>query len=270
MKTKIYIFLLLFGFSHTAILQAQLVDFCDTNEINCIDGEELTYKLYYKLGFLWVPTGEVVFRSSESTDFYTIEAEGKTYGAYDPIFKVRDHFYSKIDKASMKPVEFIRNVHEGNYRRYFRTVFDYNQGLAISQQGKTNDNTSSIECSISEYCIQDVLSILYQLRSIAFNDLEKGDNFDLDIFMDNKVYDVNLFYNGIVNDKHIRNLGKFNTHMLIPETIAGNIFDDDDKMKIWVSNDKNRVPLMIESPISVGSIRAVLKSHKGLATKLGQ
>ena len=35
-------------------------------------------------------------------------------------------------------------------------------------------------------------------------------------------------------------------------------------MNIWVSDDKNKVPLLIESPISVGSIKAVLKSYSGL------
>jgi hypothetical protein len=35
-------------------------------------------------------------------------------------------------------------------------------------------------------------------------------------------------------------------------------------MKIWASADGNKVPLMIESPVSVGTVKVVLKSWKNL------
>jgi hypothetical protein len=35
-------------------------------------------------------------------------------------------------------------------------------------------------------------------------------------------------------------------------------------MKIYVSDDQNRLPIMIESPVSVGSVKAVLQSYEGL------
>ena len=35
-------------------------------------------------------------------------------------------------------------------------------------------------------------------------------------------------------------------------------------MNIWVTNDGNKLPVLIESPLSVGSAKAVLKSYKGL------
>ena len=39
-------------------------------------------------------------------------------------------------------------------------------------------------------------------------------------------------------------------------------------MKIWVSDDANKLPLLIESPLKIGSAKAVLKSYKGLRHKL--
>ena len=64
--------------------------------------------------------------------------------------------------------------------------------------------------------------------------------------------------------KKIKKLGKFKTIKVVPELIVGEVFKEGDKMNIWVSDDENRVPLMIESPISVGSVKAVLKSYDGL------
>ena len=39
---------------------------------------------------------------------------------------------------------------------------------------------------------------------------------------------------------------------------------DDAKMTVWVSDDQNRIPILIESPVSVGSVKMVLKEYWGL------
>jgi hypothetical protein len=46
--------------------------------------------------------------------------------------------------------------------------------------------------------------------------------------------------------------------------VVGNIFTEEEGMKVWVSNDKNRIPLLIESPISVGSVKCVMTEYHGL------
>jgi methylaspartate ammonia-lyase len=46
--------------------------------------------------------------------------------------------------------------------------------------------------------------------------------------------------------------------------IQGNVFPDNAEVNMWVTNDDNRVPLEIESPVSVGSVKAILKDYSGL------
>ena len=62
----------------------------------------------------------------------------------------------------------------------------------------------------------------------------------------------------------IYNQGKHQTHLIRPEVISGHFFDQDTRMDVYISADSNRIPLMIESPVSVGKIKAVLSSYKGL------
>jgi len=40
------------------------------------------------------------------------------------------------------------------------------------------------------------------------------------------------------------------------------IFKEGDEMTVWVSDDKNRIPLLVETPILVGSIKAKVQSIK--------
>ena len=46
--------------------------------------------------------------------------------------------------------------------------------------------------------------------------------------------------------------------------IPGSIFKEGDEMTVWLTDDNNRLPLRIETPIVIGSIKAYLKTSKGL------
>lgn len=41
-------------------------------------GEQLTYKIYYNLNFIWVPAGEVTFRVLDEGTQYHYQAKGTT------------------------------------------------------------------------------------------------------------------------------------------------------------------------------------------------
>lgn len=45
--------------------------------------------------------------------------------------------------------------------------------------------------------------------------------------------------------------------------IQGSVFNGGEKMVLWVTNDKNRLPVYIESPILVGSVRGTLIGISG-------
>jgi hypothetical protein len=64
--------------------------------------------------------------------------------------------------------------------------------------------------------------------------------------------------------KRIRKNGKFRTIKLIPQIIDGHVFKKGDEMKVWASDDMNKLPLLIESPVSVGSVKVILKDYSSL------
>lgn len=44
--------------------------------------------------------------------------------------------------------------------------------------------------------------------------------------------------------------------------MEGQVFNENTELKVYVGDDENKLPLMIESPLSVGSVKAVLISEK--------
>ncbi len=226
-------------------------------------GEEITYKLYYNWNFVWLSAGEVTFRVHDLGNQYHLSAHGRTYKSYEWFYKVRDYYDTYVDKKTLLPTVSIRDIHEGNYRLYDKVAFDRNRGVATAQRGKTKEEATPKEYSV-ESCVHDVISIIYYTRNIDFNHMKKGDQFPVKIHLDNETYPLKVKYLGLEEKKRVKGQGKFTTHVFSPQVIAGNVFKEDSQMKVWVTNDENKVPLMIESPVSVGSVKAVLKRYKGL------
>ncbi len=242
--------------------------FCRTTNKVFQGGEKLVYKLYYNWKFVWLPAGEVTFDVVENDDSYEVFVSGITYPSYNSFFKVEDYFYSRIDKETLLPTDFLRDIHEGNYIKYDSIGFDQNTHTAQTYHGKTKETTTQEEWDLKE-CMQDMVSILYYVRNIDFEHTKKGKKFPVKVFFDKEVFPLDVEYKGVKKRKKIKKLGKFDTYEFSPEVVAGEVFDENARMKIWVSKDQNKIPLQIESPVSIGSIKAVLKSYDGLMYPLG-
>jgi hypothetical protein len=82
------------------------------------------------------------------------------------------------------------------------------------------------------------------------------------MFLDNEVYDMYIRYLGKEDIK--TKFGKFKAHKFKPLLVKGNIFEGGEKMTVWVSDDPNHIPLRIESPIAVGSVKVDMMGYAGL------
>lgn len=230
-------------------------------------GEKMVYKAYYNWQFVWIPAGEAEFNIKENKDTYEITVVGKTYRSYDAFFRVRDYFHSVIDKKTMYPRYFVRIVEEGKYRKFDSLIFRQDQLTAISFNGR-NRETAKRKTIIIHQCTHDLLSVLYFMRNINISNYKPGDMIPTKILFDETIYPIKVRYEGKYKDFEIKDLGTFNTIKVIPDLVTGNVFKDGNRMNVWVSNDGNKLPLLIESPLSVGSAKAVLKSYSGLRYKL--
>jgi hypothetical protein len=241
----------------------QLPSACTTENNTFQGGEEITYKLYYNWNFVWLSAGEVTFRVRDLGNQYHLSAIGRTYKSYEWFYKVRDYYDTYVDKETLLPTTSIRNIQEGGYRLYDKVTFDRNRKVAVGLRGKTREEAKVTEYDV-DHCIHDMLSIIYYSRNIEFNELSPGSEFPVQVFLDKETYPLKVKYLGEEEKTKVKGQGRFQTHVFSPQVIEGEVFKADDQMKVWVSADRNKVPLLIESPVSVGSVKAVLKSYKGL------
>jgi Protein of unknown function (DUF3108) len=107
-----------------------------------------------------------------------------------------------------------------------------------------------------------VLSAIYYARNINFDKYKPGDKIPFNMFLDDEVYNLYIRYIGkeVIKTRY----GKFRSIKFKPMLIKGTIFEGGEKMTVWVSDDMNHIPLRIESPITVGSVKVDMMGYKNL------
>ena len=249
---RLIILLLMMQFA----VRAQSGDECTVKNTAFSIGEQVYYKVSYNWNSLWLNAGEVSFKVNEgffnNVPCYHMIGTGSTYKSYDMFYKVRDQYESYIDMQTLKPLRFIRNVNEGGYIINQNVVFKHKENQAVSGKG-----TFAIPD-----CIQDVLSAIYFARNIDFTLYKKNDTIPVTLFLDDRIYPVYIRYLGkeIVTTKS----GKYSCIKFSPLLIEGTIFKGGEEMRVWVTDDKNKIPVRVESPIIVGSVYAELYKYSGL------
>jgi hypothetical protein len=252
----------------SAVETTYLADPCRTANTTFQVGEELTYNVYYNWNFIWLDAGEMTFRVIDEDDQYHFQVVGKTYESYDWFFKVRDYYDTWVQKDNLLPIMSIRNILEGKYTLYDYISFDQFRKTCYNERGRSKGKVKEWNTFHIDPCMHDMVSILYFARNIDFSKYCSGQSFPIKIFADKETWSLNVKYKGKETGKKVRGQGKFNTLIFTPEVIAGKVFPEGAELTVWVTDDPNRLPLLIESPLSVGSAKAVLKSYKGLRHRL--
>jgi hypothetical protein len=152
----------------------------------------------------------------------------------------------------MQPYKFIRKVDEGGFK--------INENVTFNQQANTA--TSEKATVKVPNCIQDVLSSIYYARNLNFDKYKPEDKIPLTMYLDNEVFNLYIRYQG--KEKIKTKYGKFNAIKFSPLLIKGTIFEGGEKMTVWVTDDANHIPIRIESPITVGTIKVDMMQYKNL------
>lgn len=227
-------------------------------------GERLTYKIYYNLNFIWVPAGEVTFKIFDEGKQYHYQAKGETYDSYEWFFNAKDQYDSWVDKTTLLPNYSERSVNEGNYHIFEKIAFNQaGRKMTVWRATKRGDPEEKTEHSVKDEC-NDVMSSLYNLRNVDFGSQQAGYSVPFRIFMDKAEFPLKMNYMGKDPNKKVYKMGRYKTLKFQPQVIAGTVFKDNAQMSVWVSDDANRIPVLIESPVSVGSVKMVLKEYWGL------
>lgn len=188
---------------------------------------------------------------------YHAVATAKTTGITDKIFRVHDVYESFFDMSNGMPLKSVRNIHEGNYKRYNEALFNHEANTVTSMKSGVHKVPANI---------LDMVSSLYYLRRLNFNEMKYGTVIDLVTFFSDEIFPFQIRYRGTetINTQ----LGTFNCLKFVPVVEKGRIFKHDDDMTIWLSNDSNMIPIQVKFEMWVGSFKCDLVNYSNLKRPL--
>jgi len=219
-----------------------------------VSGEKLVYVAH--MGWLNAGTAEFTLQDSifEGRKMYYANAQANTIGLADKIYKVRDIYESYFDSESGLPHLAVRNINEGNYKYYNEVRYYHSENKIESQK--------SGEHEVPENILDMVSAFYYFRESLVKQVKEVGDEIIVDTYFSDEIFPLKMRYVGM--DKIKTKMGKFKCLKFSPVVEPGRIFDSEDDVTIWISNDQNYIPLQIRIDLMIGSIKCDLVEYSGL------
>lgn len=222
------------------------------------EGEWLKFRIHY--GF--VNAGYATLRLKRSNRYgepmYHAIGKGWTVGAASVFFRIKDNYESYFTMDKVKPIRFKRRVDEGGYIIRRDLIFNH-QSKKVSINDLEDNHKS--EMSIGE--VQDMVSAFYHLRNYDLSKISEGDELMVNLFFDSETYPFKLKFveREIITTKY----GKIRTWRIQPLVQKGRVFEGQESLTIWISDDDNKIPIRIKASLAVGSLKADLEEFKGLA-----
>ena len=254
---KQIILIILLGLIMIPQLQAQRVRTVKNGSF--ARGEKLDFKVYYHsaltsnvtagYGSIFVTEDN---RKFNNRDTYHIVATGKSSGFFNVFFKVDDRFESYVDEDGIFPWLFTRRTREGGYKKDDEVKFYHFSGSAVSRKAITHIPIN----------VQDIISSFYFARTLNSETIQPGDVFNLPFFLDDSVYFSKVKFFGRETIK--TSIGQVRCLKLKPMMAKGKVFKEEYPMTLWISDDNNKIPILAESAVIVGSIKMELIRYSGL------
>jgi hypothetical protein len=142
-----------------------------------------------------------------------------------------------------------------------KTMFFEGDSL-VYRKNKIRDNAFTYDTIKITGCTYDVMSSLLFTRNIDYSKMKSNEKIPITVVMDDKTYDLYFRYIGIENKK-LKNVGTFECLKFTVLLVQGTMFHEGEDMFIWVTNDKNHIPLWAESPILIGNVKARITKIQG-------
>ena len=174
-------------------------------------------------------------------------------------FKVEDYYESYFRESNGLPVWFIRDIYEGGYTKNLEMFFNHDSNT-VKLNDKKNNRILNFDIKLNA---QDLISAFYYLRNFyKTENIEINEEISINMFFDEENYLFKLRFLGydILNTK----FGKVECMKFRPYVQSGRVFKEQESVTLWISNDKNKIPIKMKADLKIGSIECDLENFKNL------
>lgn len=207
-------------------------------------------KLYFDIYWMGIYVGNATLDEVVDGGRATITSEVRSAPVISVLYKVEDHASSTV--VDGKPVRFRIKQREGRYRSDKETVFDAATGKVTYFDYRKGIRA---EHEVKKKPVWDVISGFYHLRTLL---LEVGKTLSLDIFDSNKMLKTEIH---VLRKEKVAfpNRGSVEAFVVKPVLRTEGLFKHKGDILIWLTQDDGRIPVRVETKVSIGKVVAQLK-----------
>ena len=219
-------------------------------------------KLVYELAWEFVPAGTARLEVSPVDEYAGGPAHHfvmtvETNAFVDRFYKVRDRLESYAERPMRRSLFYRKKQQEGRHRRDIEVSFDWERLRAeYSNFGKKQKPVSVEDGTF------DPLALLY-----AFRLMPLAENSVVEIPVSDGRKSVMASVRVVGRERVAVKGGEYDAYVLEPDLKdLGGVFrkSKEAKVRIWVTDDRRRLPVKLTSRVAVGSFAAELKEARGV------
>ena len=221
------------------------------------DAFGLGERLLFSLGWGFITAGQATLEVADTNTIgdhlcYRITSRTTSNSVVDKFYKVRDTIISQIDVDGIFSCYFFKSLNEGSYHSIREIYFDHVGGEAICHKDQDQVDTLSIE-----QFSHDLISAFYYVRTQT---LEVGQTLHVPTISGNKKHllEVRVLKRETVEVP----AGEFRCLVVEPLLSATGIFRHEGRIRVWLTDDRLHMPVLMKSKVVVGSIYAELKEFR--------
>jgi hypothetical protein len=229
-------------------------------------GEVIKYTVHYGLingGEATVETDNRLERVNDRP-CYKATVSGRTTGSFDFFLRIRDQWRAYIDTTSILPLRSQRDIAEKNYRKKETVNFDHIRDLAeVQDHNKDNPKRSTVKIGNNSL---ELVSGFYYLRTFNFDRMRVGDVIKMPAYLDGDNFMLEVVFKGreIVETK----AGDVRAFKLVPKMPNNKLFRGENAISVYFSDDRNKIPVMFQAEMFVGTVKVDMVKYSGLKSPL--
>jgi hypothetical protein len=211
-------------------------------------------RLEYDLTWSGILAGKATLEVEDTGDDILFKSRAISSPVVTVFYKVEDTAVSRLKKGKHKTLPGIIynyrvKMSEGRHRKDREALFDFKRKKATQ--------IDHLENKTQEYDIgpntMDALSCFFHVR---FLPLQVGKSVYAKIFDNKKYYMVETQV--LRKEKITTPLGAFNTILIKPILLTDGLFQRKGDVLIWLTDDDKRLPVLLQTKVKIGSIKATL------------
>ncbi|WP_106831677.1 DUF3108 domain-containing protein [Parabacteroides pacaensis] len=239
---------------------------CELDNSTFSPGEKIYFDVYFKWGILMPKAGTAVM-SIDDVSFQGKEAirqklTFRTTGLIEKAFSMRDTVNTYYT-PKLLPLFYEKHALEDGYYVVDEMKFIYKDNKTYIPTKRYDRHRTKIDTThIVDGCMFDILGVTMYLRSLSIDNIMIGDEFPASFAMGRDIVQIKYRYAGQSIVERGENL-KYRTLKFDMDVYDEAVTQTKNAFEIWISDDKNRIPIKIRAKLKIGAAEAYFKKVTG-------